>query len=371
MSILENINLKMSVDTKQVNKQFKDATNTVVSGLDAMTLGAEEFEAKWADITDNIRSVKRVASGIAISAAIYGVASALTSASAAVLTFSNNLDEARISMEYFARDSKQAQQYIRELENFAAYTPFSTESAINMAKYLQAMSVPMESSKAVLTVISDTAAATGASEENMQRIVTAMGQVLTKGKLAAEEVRQLANANIPIYDILKEELNLTGQQIKDLGNQNIEGSKAVVAILDGLQKRYEGASAKIAETMGGMVETIKDDALIISSSFFTGAIDGIEEKLRGVRDTLDEWRDIAMHQGTGGMIEYILGDLDPSGELEQLVIDAIAGIKNLSATIRSFAIEDGTLLKTFGATAYASIMSVVVAADYLLRGNNT
>ena len=371
MSILENINLKMSVDTKQVNKQFKDATNTVVSGLDAMTLGAEEFEAKWADITDNIRSVKRVASGIAISAAIYGVASALTSASAAVLTFSNNLDEARISMEYFARDSKQAQQYIRELENFAAYTPFSTESAISMAKYLQAMSVPMESSKAVLTVISDTAAATGASEENMQRIVTAMGQVLTKGKLAAEEVRQLANANIPIYDILKEELNLTGQEIKNLGNLNIEGSKAVVAILDGLQKRYEGASAKIAETMGGMVETIKDDALIISSSFFTGAIDGIEEKLRGVRDTLDEWRDIAMHQGTGGMIEYILGDLDPSGELEQLVIDAIAGIKNLSATIRSFAIEDGTLLKTFGATAYASIMSVVVAADYLLRGINT
>ena len=371
MSILENINLKMSVDTKQVNKQFKDATKTVVGGLDAMTLGAEEFEAKWADITDNIRSVKRVASGIAISAAIYGVASALTSASSAVLSFSNNLDEARISMEYFARDSKQAQQYIRELENFAAYTPFSTESAINMAKYLQAMSVPMESSKAVLTVISDTAAATGASEENMQRIVTAMGQVLTKGKLAAEEVRQLANANIPIYDILKEELNLTGQQIKDLGNLNIEGSKAVVAILDGLQKRYEGASAKIAETMGGMVETIKDDALIISSSFFTGAIDGIEEKLRGVRDTLDEWRDIAMHQGTGGMIEYILGDLDPSGELEQLVIDAIAGIKNLSATIRSFAIEDGTLLKTFGATAYASIMSVVVAADYLLRGINT
>ena len=44
MSILENINLKMSVDTKQVNKQFKDAKKTVVRSLDAMTLGAEEFE---------------------------------------------------------------------------------------------------------------------------------------------------------------------------------------------------------------------------------------------------------------------------------------------------------------------------------------
>ena len=371
MSILENINLKLSVDKRQVDKQFNEATRTVTRGLDAMTLGAEAFEAKWADITDNIRSVKRVASGIAISAAIYGVTAAIVDASSAVLTFSDNLETARISMDYFAKDSRQALQYIRELEDFAAYTPFNTKTAVEMAKYLQAMSVPIGSSKAVLTVISDTAAATGATEENMQRIVTALGQVLTKGKLAAEEVRQLANANIPIYDILKEELDLTGQEIKDLGNLSIDAGKAVVAILDGLNKRYEGASAKIAETMGGMVETIKDDALIISSSFFAGAIDNLEGKLRNIRDVLDEWREISLHEGTGGMIEHILNDLDPSGELEQYIMDGIAGFKNLSATIHEFATEDGDILRAFGSTVYASIMSVVIAADYLLRGLNT
>ena len=374
MSLLENVTLQMNLDDKDFTREFNDVTKTVNKQMNAITLGASAFEAKWADITHNLRSFKRVASGLAISAAIYGVTDAITSASSAILTFRNNLEASKISMEYFAESSAQAQEYIRELEDFAAYTPFSTESAISMAQYLQAMSVPINSSKSVLKVISDTAAATGATEENMQRIVTALGQVLTKGKLAAEEVRQLANANIPIYDILKEQLNLTGQEIKNLGNLNINASKAVVAILDGLKERYEGASAKIAETLGGMTETIKDDALIISESFFHGTLDRLEGKIRSIRDTLDSWREVSMRAGTGGMIETILGDItsteEERAELEGLVISAVAAFKNLGETIHTFATENGTVLKSFAKTAYASIMSLTVAADYLLKGIN-
>ena len=372
MSILENITLQMNLDDRNFEREFKSATNVVNKQMDMLTLGASAFEAKWADITSNLRSIKRVASGLAISAAIYAVTDAITGASSAILTFRNNLEASKISMEYFAEASNQAKEYIRELEDFAAYTPFSTESAISMAQYLQAMSVPINSSKAVLKVISDTAAATGATEENMQRIVTALGQILTKGKLAAEEVRQLANANIPIYDILKEQLKLTGQEIKNLGNLNINASKAVVAILDGLNERYKGASEKIANTLGGMTETIKDDALIIGEALFHGTLDRLEERVTKIRDRLDEWRDIALHFGTGGMITSIIEDLDPEGklDLEQYVIAAVAGFKNLGDTIKEFTTHNGNLLKTFAATGYSAIMSLTVAGDYLLRTFN-
>lgn len=372
MSLLENITLQMNLDDKNFEREFKDATKVVNKQMDALTLGASAFEAKWEDITSNLRSVKRVASGLAISAAIYTVTDAVVGASEAILTFRNNLEASKISMEYFAQSSNQAKEYIRELEDFAAYTPFNTDSAVGMAQYLQAMSVSINSSKSVLKVISDTAAATGATEDNMQRIVTALGQILTKGKLAAEEVRQLANANIPIYDILKERLDLTGQEIKNLGKLNINASKAVVAILDGLKDRYEGASEKIANTLGGMTETIKDDALIISEAFFHGTLDRLEDKIRGIRDRLDEWRDISLHQGTGGMIEAIIGDLDKNGtgDLEQFIIAAVAGFKNLGDTIEEFVTRNGNALKVFAKTAYASIMSLTIAADYLLRAFN-
>lgn len=369
MSLLENVTLHMELDNSDFKREFKEATTVVDKQMNALTLGADAFAAKWEDITSNLRSFKRVASGLAISAGIYAVTGAITGASEAILTFRNNLEASEISMTYFAENALQAKEYIRELEDFAAYTPFSTESAISMAQYLQAMSVPINASKSMLKVISDTAAATGATEQNMQRIVTALGQILTKGKLAAEEVRQLANANIPIYDILKQQLNLTGQEIKNLGNLNINASKAVVAILDGLKDRYEGAAEQIAETLGGMTETIKDDALIISEAFFHGSLDRLEDRITGIRDKLDEWRDIALHQGTGGMITAIIGDLDPtgSGKLEQFIIAAIAGFKNLSDTIHDFATRNGTALKIFTSTAYTGLMSLTIAADYLLR----
>lgn len=369
MSLLENVTLHMELDNSDFKREFKEATTVVDKQMNALTLGADAFAAKWEDITSNLRSFKRVASGLAISAGIYAVTGAITGASEAILTFRNNLEASEISMTYFAENALQAKEYIRELEDFAAYTPFSTESAISMAQYLQAMSVPINASKSMLKVISDTAAATGATEQNMQRIVTALGQILTKGKLAAEEVRQLANANIPIYDILKQQLNLTGQEIKNLGKLNINASKAVVAILDGLKDRYEGAAEQIAETLGGMTETIKDDALIISEAFFHGSLDRLEDRITGIRDKLDEWRDIALHQGTGGMITAIIGDLDPtgSGTLEQFIIAAIAGFKNLGDTIHDFATRNGTALKIFTSTAYTGLMSLTIAADYLLR----
>lgn len=371
MSILENIQLRLSVDRRQVETQFNSAARTVNRGLNAMTLGAEAFEAQWEDITSQMRSVKRIASGMAISQAIYAVTGAITGATAAVLQFSDNMDQAYISMQYFTRNANEAKQAIRELQEFAAYTPFSTEGAINMTKYLQAMSVPASMAKSVLKVISDTAAATGATEENMQRIVTALGQILTKGRLAAEEVRQLSNANIPAVEILKEELNMTGEQIKNIGNYWISGEKAVVAILDGLEKRYDGASAKIAETMGGMVDTIKDDALIISSSFFAGAVDTVADKVEKVRDVLDEWRTIIAKEGTGGLITTVVNDIDPSGSLEQYIMAGIAGIKNLGETIRDFAFRSSDLLKIVGTTGYTTIMTLTIAADYLIRGLST
>lgn len=371
MSMLENILLRIKVDRTQVDRQFTSATNTIQTQLDALTLGARAFEAQWDDITSGLRSAKRVASGMVISAALYGIADAATSAASAVLTFSDNLAQSQIAMEYFASDAKQAAQYIRELEEFAAYTPFSTETAINMAKYLQAMSVPIESSKSVLTVISDTAAATGATEQNMQRIVTGLGQILTKGRLAAEEVRQLANANIPIYEILQEQLGMTGNEIKNIGNYWVDANKAVVAILDGLENRYEGASAKVAETMGGMVETIKDDALIISSSFFQGAIEGLEEKVRNIRDTLDEWREISMKSGTGGMIVHIFDTLDPSGVVEQYALAAIANWKNMTGAMHEFVVEGKTFISSFVSSGYAYFFTLVTAAKTLLDVLNT
>ena len=114
----------------------------------------------------------------------------------------------------------------------------------------------MGQTQSVLEVITDTAAATGATNEQLQRITFALGQMITKGRVANEEIRQLANANIPIYQILQEELNLTGEQISNIGDYWVDANDAVVAILNGLNRRYNGAADRIADTLTGLTDTI-------------------------------------------------------------------------------------------------------------------
>jgi len=54
----------------------------------------------------------------------------------------------------------------------------------------------------------------------------------TKGRLVQQEVNQIAERGIPIFEILRQKLGLTQAQLADIGNQNISSAKAIPLILE-------------------------------------------------------------------------------------------------------------------------------------------
>src|SRR5690606_41862671 len=81
-----------------------------------------------------------------------------------------------------------------------------------------------------------------------------MTQIMSSDKLIMQDLRQLANANIPIFKILREELQLTAEQVANIGDQNIDPVTGITAILRGLRKFSAGASQEFAMTMPGRSE---------------------------------------------------------------------------------------------------------------------
>lgn len=362
-SLLESIQLRLNVDNTGANREFKDTGKISDAVLSSMQSGAAAFNAEWSDLTRGIKDTKRIVSGILISQAFYAISNSIAQASAAVIKFSNDMANAQISMEYFVEGSDKAAKaaaYLRTIKDFAANTPFDTASALAMSKYMQAMGVGMDTTKSVLSVISDTAAATGATEENMQRIVFGLGQMLTKGRLANEEIRQLANANIPIYDILKDKLKLTGEQISNIGNYWIPADKAVTAILSGLEDKYAGAADKVSNTFGGMVETLKDNSLIIAQTFLSGTYDKATEKLLSVRDALNEYRDVITEKGSPGLIHQVLQDIDGTGMLGTYALAAAGSVHKLLEELRSTLAVGAPLGKILAEVGYAGFLTLTV-----------
>ena len=350
--------LGLGVDVKQFNKDIGNVGTRTEKILANMKLNADAFSEKWGDLTSGIKDTKRIVSGILVSQGFYALSQTLVNSSAAALDFAKNMETAAISMEYFvqgADKAAKAQAYLRTMNTFAAKTPFSTEEALSLSKYMQAVGVSMNTTKSFLSVITDTASATGATDENLQRIVFGLGQMMTKGRLANEEIRQLANANIPIYEILQEQLGLTGKEISKIGNYWIDADSAVVAILRGLEERYEGAADRVAQTVTGMTDTIKDDSKILAQIAGSGIYNAVADKMTMVRDALDRYRDIATTEGSMGLFDTILRDIDASGKLGTEFLALIGNTRQLSAALQSVLIAGQPLISLFGKSIYASV----------------
>ena len=373
-NVFSTATLGLRVDVNQFNKNMSGAARTATHALESMRLSADAFDDKWRDLTDGIKDTKRIISGILISQGFYTLMNGLSMGAAAALEFSMNMETAAVSMEYFVDGTDKAAKslaFLREMNTFAAETPFSTEDALSMSKYMQAVGISMNSTKSVLQVITDAAAATGATQENLQRIVFALGQMQTKGRIANEEIRQLANANIPIYEILQEELNLTGEEISNIGNYWIDADKAIVAILRGLEKRYDGASERISNTVSGMTDTIVDDLKIIAQHAGSDVYDALAENLTGIRDALDRYREIATEQGSMGLFNQILIDLDATGQVGERILALIGNVRQLGSRLYGLYLNAQPLIDVFGTGLYASISAAgMTLSSFISIANN-
>src|SRR5690606_7298343 len=129
------------------------------------------------------KDVSRVVSGILISQGFYRIKRAIEDVTSAIVGFHNEMNTASIAFEYFLGSAERAQGFITVMQDFAAKTPFTAASALAQARRLMAMSFEPEQLKSVMTIMTDAAAATGATAEQMDRVVLAIGQIKSKGKL--------------------------------------------------------------------------------------------------------------------------------------------------------------------------------------------
>lgn len=373
-TVFSTATLGLNVDVKQFQKDLSGTQKLTVKALEDMQSQANAFDKRWKEMTGSIKDTKRVVSGILISQGFYAIMNALTGAASAALEFSSAMEKASISLEYFVDSAAGTEEaaakvtaYLREVNEFAARTPFNTDQVLNLSKYMQSVGVAIGQTQSVLTVLTDAAAATGATSENLERIVFALGQMLTKGRIANEEIRQLANANIPIYDILQDELGLTGSQISNIGKYWVDADKAVVAILNGLEKRYQGAADRIAETFAGMTDTIIDDAKIIARDAFDPLYDKLLEATRTIRDTLDSWRTIITEKGAPGLFNDVILDIDPTGQLGNTILSTVGNVLQLKEAFIDLYHAAAPVLNIVGKSFAASLNAGMIALTALAK----
>lgn len=171
-------------------------------------------------------------------------------------------EQALTSFTVMMKSADLARDHLDQLRRFADVTPFTFEDVIKGSRILQGYGLEAQKVIPVLTALGDAASSTGQSHAAMERGVKAVGQMLAKGKVQAEEMnRQLSNAGVSISHLALG-LGKSVQETRDMMKAGqISAQEGIDALVRGIAKsNIGGMMEKQSRTFLGALSTISDVA---------------------------------------------------------------------------------------------------------------
>lgn len=182
--------------------------------------------------------------------------------------------------------AEKGQQMVDMFRKIVKETALTTEQISSFANRLLQAGIPVDDLEGKLMGLANIQAKYGLSNEEAQRFVLGFTQALSKGKLQAEEMNQMLEAGVPIYQILQDEFGWTREELHGLGKDS-EKTEQALAFLNG--EFLEGTTYidDYSQTMTGVINRFKDAWVAFSGAVQEGAFDRIKETLQSFSGYLE------------------------------------------------------------------------------------
>lgn len=249
------------------------------------------------------------------------------------------------------------------IQKFAQETPYQLQQVSESFVKLKAFGLdPLDGT---FQAIADQAAKLGGSQETLTGITLALGQAQAKQKLQGEEILQLVERGVPVWDLLTKATGKNVQELQKLSEAGKLGRTEIKLLIDEIGRSAEGASGALANTLPGQINRLKGEWVeflnLIANS---GVLDYLQEQLAAVSEEVDrmaatgelkEWaQDIAgAIVGAAKAIQGVTGFLIEHRKAIVALASAYAGFKTV------------TLIGNL-ATAFAALATRVVASTAAL-----
>lgn len=204
---------------------------------------AEQSGRKWERTRGVLGAVGR---GAIIGVKLLG---GLAVAGAAVgLKTAAGMETARIGFTTMLGSAKRARSFLGDLEKFAARTPFEFPELQTAASSLVSAGIESKKVIPIMSTLGDVTSGMGTGSEGIKRATNALQQMNAAQRISAEDLNQLRDAGIPVYDLLASALGKSKQEVVALKDEGKLGKDALDAMMGALE------SGKGLERFGGLME---------------------------------------------------------------------------------------------------------------------
>lgn len=210
-------------------------------------------------IKNALLNIKTIAAGIVVGMGLKKAAAGFNKAIATADAYTG----AQIGFQTLLGEDR-AQQMMNDIDAFAKKTPFNTTGVISNVQKMMAYGWNPEDILKDMEIIGDAAAATGKGDQGLERIVYALAEIKSKGKLSTQELNQLSGQGIKAKAYLAQGMGYgTSDEgmmklAKDLEKGNIGANQAIEMILEGM-KEFQGMMDSTANsTVKGLKSQLED-----------------------------------------------------------------------------------------------------------------
>jgi len=334
-----DLSAKLAVEGSGTAKNAFDSFASAAASLDKQiyTLsGGFVTLGKNFTMTIDVFNVAKTAFGAAASA-IMGVGNAIADTIKFGAGIASQFEQIGVKFDTVFGAGAPADKALAWAREFGAKTPMTLDEVTGrMIKLKNAGFDPLDGSLKIMEKLGDTTFALGIEFE---RVLNPLMKMNMTGKVTGETVLQLAEAGIPVYEILADKFGLTADQMGKIAEQGLNGKEVALALADAMGDKYAGAMEKAANTAEGAWSTITDLANeAVLSITDQGPWDQFVGFLTDTRDELekflqaDQWK--AFADAAAGAI----------GDTVKYIRDNMYVLKDISNAILgiSTAMIDGT-----------------------------
>jgi len=335
-----SLSARVTADIGDFVKKFDDmraSIDKLGSGVTAPAKKAADsigqIKAEISSVGNLLKSGALIAGGSVITA---GITVPIINLGKEAVMMADKLRQSEIAFTVMLGSAQKATSFLRDLQAFAARTPFEFPELQQSAKKMLALGFSAEQVIPTLTNVGNAVSGLGGNAGTFDRIILALGQMQAKGQVMAQEMRQLAEAGIPAWQILADAIGITvPEAMERVTKKQVDATTAIAALQAGMAAKFGGLMEQQSQTIQGTLANLKDTVGFIMTDIG-----------REIIETLK------IREGLAAVQEFAKGFLDWFRQLDQ-------GTKQVLLVLTGVFAIGGPILVAVG--AFMAAMAVVTA----------
>jgi tape measure domain-containing protein len=227
----------------------------------------------------------------------------------------------------------------RWITQFAANTPLQLEEVSKA--FVRLTAAGLDATK-ILPGLTEGVAAFGGTGEMLDRVIQQFTQMIAKNRVLSEDLSIIAETGIPVFDLLREKLKLSDEQMSDLSKSGVTALQAISAIAEGMGERFAGSSQAMSRTWTGILSNIQDTWTLMQKAIMDA----------GLFDWLKANADLFREQMVGA-----LKNTEDQGQ--HWAQATIAGVETITLTVAGLIDTFHDLQKTLDGLAKVPVYSQI------------